>query len=50
MDVWARIDEARFMTDDEAVWSWSPDAGIKLVDEFTGGGGKKSPVAGESAE
>ena len=25
--------------DGQVVWSWSPDAGIKPVDEFTGDGG-----------
>jgi hypothetical protein len=25
--------------DGKIVWSWHPDAGVKLVDDFTGDGG-----------
>ena len=37
------------LTDGEGVWSWSPDAGIKLAgDEPAGDGGYKARYTGES--
>jgi hypothetical protein len=36
--------------DGEAVWSWCPDAGIKLAEAIPSTTVAKKPVAGESAE
>jgi hypothetical protein len=35
--------------DGKGVWSWSPDAGIKLIEMIDGRRRQKSPVSGESA-
>jgi len=32
--------------DGEVVWSWRPDAGVKVVDEFTNDGGKRARYEG----
>jgi hypothetical protein len=36
--------------DGKIVWSCPPDAGVKLVDDFTGDGGNKARFTEESAK
>src|SRR5689334_1635101 len=48
MDVFARKTSGE-STDGEGVWSWPPDAGVKLARSFAGDGGYQARHPGESA-
>ena len=47
MDVRDAQETKRVGTDGQVVRSWPPDAGVKLVEEFTGDGGYQARHPGE---
>jgi hypothetical protein len=42
------VDERRLLADGEVVWSWRPDAGVKVVEQSANDGGKKARSPGRA--
>jgi hypothetical protein len=43
-------DERKVLADGEVVWSWHPDAGVKLCEDIAERRWQESPFTGESAK
>jgi hypothetical protein len=50
MDAGGAFDESADLADGEVVWSWRPDAGVKLMEAISSMTVANKPVTGESSE